>query len=81
MKKTDIYFKGDIIGTVECDGVHRDLSTNATMLITEDNVGLYKTVAVVPFDHLIIFREDVVFELKGSDLVDAIENEINRNAK
>jgi len=57
MKKADIYFNGEIIKTVECDGVHRDMSNNATMLIIENSDMTYNSIAVVPFNHLIIFTE------------------------
>jgi len=57
MKKADIYFKGDIIQTVVCDGIHKGLSINATILTIKTDDNDYKTCAVVPFDHLIVFRE------------------------
>lgn len=82
MRKADIYFKGDIIQTVECLGISKDLSINANVLIKiKDGIGenAVKIVAVVPFDHLIVFREDLTVEIKGSDLLASINRTIDRN--
>lgn len=57
MKKAYIYFKGDIINTVICDGIHKDMSQNATILIKTNDDNTYTSIAVIPFDHLIIFRD------------------------
>lgn len=59
MRKADIYFKGDIIKTVTCDGIHKEMSQNATILIIKNEDRTYTSVAVIPFDHLIIFRDIV----------------------
>jgi len=57
MKKADIYFDGQIIKTVECDGVHVELSKDATFLVVGKDVIPKKVAAIVPFNHLIIFTE------------------------
>jgi len=71
MRKADIYFKGDIIQTVECDGIHTELSKDASYLVIGKDLIPKKIAAIVPFDHMIIFREDLTFTINGSDLKEA----------
>lgn len=57
MKKADIYFNGQIINTVYCDGVHSELSKNAIFLVKGKDIIPEKVIAIIPFDHLIIFSD------------------------
>ena len=74
MRKADIYFNGEIRQTVECDGIHPELSKDASYLVIGKELIPKKVVAIVPFDHMIIFREDLTFTINGNDLIGIINS-------
>jgi hypothetical protein len=82
MRTAEIYFNGQIIKTVKCDGWCESFSKDGQVLVLNNNTMMdrrdVKVVAIVPFDHLIVFKDEITVEIKGSDLVGIIDSTLDR---
>lgn len=58
MRTAEIYFNGELIQKVKCDGIHSVFSKDANVLVIGKEISDIKIVAVVPFTHLILFKDD-----------------------
>jgi len=62
MRTAEIYFNGQIVKTVQCDGWCESFSKDGQVLVTNNEPMIdrrdVRIVAIIPFNYLIIFKEN-----------------------
>lgn len=78
MRKADIYFNGQIINTVEFDVINYTIYEKSIALTVKIDESNHKVVALVPYDHLIVIKDNPTFEIKVSDII-GFSQKLERN--